>query len=247
MHSYGAFADDYYVNLNLCTEMELPSNRETVLHFFEQVQKMYPVLRNFYARDKNSFVLEEDKDSGNYRWCTVEPQRFCSGQINPQTVEEALEFHRLGLELLPYCLTVSPLDCEALDLLVGFDFSYRGNHNQLITEALGLCPALECLSGLPGARILNNEPSITLALDEDCRLQCRVSIEARTTALQVRTQDFQEEQISVYVTARQYGSLSAGQTYVETLDRLHEICHETIQNYVAEAVLEPLARTIALE
>ncbi|MCG8448244.1 MAG: hypothetical protein MI725_01525 [Pirellulales bacterium] len=246
MNPYGAIADDYYVNLNLSTEMELPGNRETVLHFFEQMQKKYPELRNFYARDKRSFVLEEDKDSGSYRWCTVEPQRFCSGQINPGSMTDALDLHRHALELVPYSLSMSPLDCEALDLLIGFDFNYRGNHNQLIAEALGMCPALECLSGRPGAKILSNEPNITLALDEECRLQCRVSIEPRTTAVQVRTGEYQEEQLSVYVTARQYGSLAAGQTYVETLERLNEVCQEMIDNYVADAVLQPLARTIAL-
>ena len=41
---YHAFCDDYYVNMNLNTEMDLPSSRETVLHFFEQVKKNYPVL-----------------------------------------------------------------------------------------------------------------------------------------------------------------------------------------------------------
>ena len=40
MSRYAAYADDYYVNLNLNTEMELPQTRETVLHFFEQLQKV---------------------------------------------------------------------------------------------------------------------------------------------------------------------------------------------------------------
>ena len=38
---------------------------------------------------------------------------------------------------------MSPLDCEALDLLMGFDFTYRGNHNQLLVDALGIVPAFE--------------------------------------------------------------------------------------------------------
>jgi len=247
MHPYRSLSDDYYVNMNLSTEMELPGNRETVLHFFEQMQKKYPELRNFYAREKRNFVLEEDKDSGSYSWCSVEPRRFCSGQVNPDTVTAALDLHRHALEIAPYSLSISALDCEALDLLIGFDFSYRGNQNELVAEALGVCPAIESLSGIPGATILNNEPNITLALDEECRLQCRLSIEPRTSALQVRTGEYQEDQISVYVTARQYGSLAADQTYVETLDKLHKVCLEMIDNYVVDAVLQPLARTIALE
>ncbi len=247
MNSYSSLSDDFYVNMNLSTEMELPSSRETVLHFFEQMQKHYPEMRNFYSREKGSFILEEDKDRGNYRWCTVEPQRVCSGYVNPESVEAAVEQHRQALEIAPYALSISALDCEALDLLFGFDFNYRGNHNQLIAEALGICPALDRFSSLPGATIINNEPNITFAFDEECRLQCRLSIEPRTSAYQIRTGEYQEEQLSVYVTARQYGSLPAGQTYVETLDRLQEISHDIIENYVIEAILQPLARAIALK
>ena len=107
-------------------------------------------MRNFYCRDRGDFVLEEDKDKGSYRWCTIEPRRVCSGHVNPESVEEALEQHELVLDLAPYTLSVSPLDCEALDLLFGFDFTYRGNHNQLVAEALGVSPAMERILEIPG-------------------------------------------------------------------------------------------------
>jgi hypothetical protein len=247
MNPYSSLADDFYINMILGTEMDLPSSRETVLHYFEQIQKKYPEMRNFYSRDKNDFVLEEDKDRGAYRWCSIEPRRICSGQVNPDSPQSALEQHRHALDLAPYTLSVSPLDCEALDLLMGFDFTYRGNQNSLVCEALGTCPALERVVNIPGATIINNEPSLTFALDEDCRLQCRLSIEARTNAYQIRTGDYQEDQLSVYVTARQYGSLAADQTYVGTLERLWEVCRDVVDNYVIDTVLQPLARTIALE
>ena len=70
MNPYSSLSDDFYVNMNLSTEMELPSNRETVLHYFEQIQKKYPEMRNFYSREKHDFILEEDKDKGNYRLTT---------------------------------------------------------------------------------------------------------------------------------------------------------------------------------
>ncbi|HEY2760961.1 MAG TPA: hypothetical protein VGI75_09460, partial [Pirellulales bacterium] len=180
------------------------------------------------------------------RWTTVENKRLCSGHVNPTTMEEALEQHRLVLELVPYMLSVSPLDCEALDLLFGFDFTYRGNHNQLVAEALGISPALERLMEMPGAGIVNYEPSLTLSLDETCRRQVRVSIENRTNAFQIRTGEYPEEQLSVYVTARQYGSLNPDETYVEAVDGLAKMCQEVVDNYVVDSVLRPLQRTIAL-
>jgi hypothetical protein len=247
MTSYNSLADDYYVNTILSTEMELSGGRETILHYFEQMQRKYPEMRNFYARDKGDFVLEEDKDRGSYRWCSVEPRRICSGYVNPGTVEEALAQHRHAMELAPYGLSVSTLDCEALDFLIGFDFFYRGNQNQLIAEALGVCPAYEKLAAMPGATFIGNEPALTLALDPECRTQCRVHVETRTNAYQIRTGDFQEEQVSVYITARQYGSLSRDTTYVAAIERLANLCLEVVDGYVAASVLEPLARAISLE
>ena len=91
--------------------------------------------------------------------------------------------------------------------MYGFDYTYRGNHNQLLVDALGMVPAFEKMTEIPGATILANEPSIQFALDEECRTQCRLSIETRTSAYHVRTKEFPEEQLSVYFTARRYGSL----------------------------------------
>jgi hypothetical protein len=246
MTRYAAVADDFYINMNLSTEMELPQGRDTVLHYFERIQKKYPSMRKFYCRDKRDFVLEEDKDRSQYRWATVENRRLCSGQVNPATIEEAMEQHRLVLELAPFMLSVSPLDCEALDLLFGFDFTYRGNHNQLVAEALGVNPSMERLLELPGGSVINFEPSVTLSLDEGCRRQVRVSVENRTNAYQIRTGEFPEEQISVYVTARQYGSLNPDETFAQAVDQLSQVCQDVVDNYVVDSVLRPLQRTIAL-
>lgn len=276
MNPYSNLCDDFYVTMNLSTEMDLPDSREraTVLHFFEQIQKKYPSMHNFYCRDKGDFVLEEDKDEGKYRWCAIEMRRICSGHVNPDSVESAIEQHRFVLEAVPYTLSVSPLDCEALDLLYGFDFNCRGNHSQLVAEALGVSPAMEPLisealedenrehgSGqsdggesnwrlrnrFPGARILSFEPSLTMVLDDECRVQCRLSIENRTTAYHLRTGEFPEDQLSVYVTARQYGSLETGDSFEASLDRLAEIAHDMVENYVVDQVLKPLHSTISLK
>jgi hypothetical protein len=247
MNRYTQFCDDFYINMNLTTEMDLPTGRETVLHYFERLQKKYPTMRKFYCRERRDFVLEEDKERGSYRWATVESRRLCSGHVNPPSIEAALEQHRLVLELAPFMLSLSPLDCESMDLLFAFDFTYRGNHNEIITEALGLNPAMERVLEVPGATVMNYEPSITLALDEECRTQLRLSVETRTSAFHIRTGEFPEEQLSVYVTARQYGSLPPETTYVQAMDRLYNTASDIVDTYVVDQVLQPLARAIALK
>jgi hypothetical protein len=247
MCGYGMLSDDFYVNMHLNTEMELPQNRETVLHYFEQIQKHYPTMRNFYSRDRGEYVLEEDKDQGSYRWATVELRRICSGQVNPASLDEALAQHARLLDLAPFALSVSRLDCESLNLMFGFDYTYRGNHNQLLVEALGVSPGLERLTEIPGASVICHEPMLQLALDEDCRLQCRLSVETRTTAYHVRTGEYPEEQLSVYLTARRYGSLDTGESYTQAMHRLSQVCSELIDQHIADHVLRPLQEAIAIK
>ena len=218
MGLYASLSDDFYVNLTLGTEMELPDNRETILHFFERLQKQYPTMTNFYSRERGEYVLEEDKANGHYRWATVDSRRISSGYVNPSSVEDALEQHRLVLEYIPYGLSVSPIDCESVNLMYGFDFNYQGNHNELLAEALGIAPAFESIADKYRERVVAYEPHIQFSLDEDCRMQCRVSVETRTSAYHVKTREFPQEQLSVYVTARRYGSLDAGMQFTQVLN-----------------------------
>lgn len=246
MSRFSGLSDDYYANANLNTEMDLPSSREAVLHFFDRLQKRYPTMRNFYCRERNEFVLEEDKDDGRYRWSSVDSRRISSGQVNPDSIEKAMEQHELVFELLPYMLSVSPLDCESLNVMFGFDFTYRGNHNQLVAEALGVVPAFDRIANVPSATIISHEPSMQFALDDECRIQGRVSIETRTSAYHVRTNDYPEEQLSVYVTARRYGSLDPNETFVEALQRLSVLCQDLLDSHVVDQVLRPLQQTISI-
>lgn len=246
MSGYGAFSDDYYVNLNLGTEMELPRSRESVLHYFEQIRRRYPRMVNFYARDKGEFILEEEKDTGAYRWVSTEPKRINSGVVNPESLEAAFEQHRAVLELVPYELSVSPLDCESLSVMYGFDFTYKGNHNEILCEAIGIPPGLERFAHVPGCKVLSNEPAIQIALDEECRTQCRVSFESRTGAFQVRTGDFVEDQLSVYLTVRRYESLGIDESYVGEFDRLAGLGAELVEGHLIEGVLRPLQQAISL-
>jgi len=242
---FSSLSNDYYLNVNLNTEMNLPSSRETILGFFERIQKTYPSMRNFYTRESGDFVLEEDKEQGHYRWVSVEARRVCTGYVNPPHIEAAFEQHRLVMELVPYMLSVSPLDCEAIDYLMGFDYSYRGNHDALVAEALGITPAFEGMLAMPGVQPINIEPSITIALDDSCRLQARLLVETRKTAAQVRRGEFPEEQISVYFTIRQYGSLPVGTTYEDTIAILREHSDRLLKRQIVDNVLKPLAQAIS--
>jgi hypothetical protein len=245
MERYTHEADDFYVNMNLNTEMELPTARDTVLHYFEQMKKGFPDLRNFYTRESGDLVLEGDKEQGHYRWLAIEPRRLCSGVVNPETLEDAYRQHEMVLDIAPHLLTISVLDCEALDVMYGFDLIYEGNHDEVVAEALGVGPGLDDLLELPGSRVINFEPTITMALDESCRLQCRLAIETRTNAYQVRTGEFSEDHISVYFTVRQYWGIGPERSFLDSFHRQCALGEEVVRERVIPRIVRPLAQMIA--
>ncbi|MFO0809148.1 MAG: hypothetical protein U0746_11025 [Gemmataceae bacterium] len=245
MNPYSSLCDDFGVYIYLNTKMELPQGRETVLHFFDTLQKQYPRMTDFERRESGEFVLEEDREGGSYRWVTIENRRLCSGYVNPPTVEDADEQHERVLEVAPYHLDFNALDIEALDTLFVFDFNYSGNHDEVVAEALAMGSPLENVIGIPGSRVLNFEPSLMMALDEHCRVQARLSVETRTNAYQVRTGHFPEVPISVYFTIRQYWGRQAFKTFVESYQNQRRICQELVESHVIPAVIRPLQQTIA--
>ena len=112
MNRYSSEADDFYVNVNLNTEMELPTSRDTVLHYFEQMKKAFPELRNFYTRENGDLVLEGDKEQGHYRWLALEPRRLCSGHVNPESLDDAYRQHEMVLELAPHLVEIIQVRCK---------------------------------------------------------------------------------------------------------------------------------------
>lgn len=246
MSRLDSICDDIYLNLNLNTEMDLPQNRETLLHFFEAVQRHYPKMRHFYQRERGEFVLEEEKEAGSHRWMSVDARRVCAGFINPPQLEDALKLHQTVLDKVPYALSLSTLDCESLNLMYGFDFNYQGNHNELLVNALGVMPGFERLLEVPGANVVSHEPAIVLALDDECRTQCRLNFETRTTAVHLRTREFPEEQLSVYFTIRRYGSLEPGESYPQVIAQLHEQAWKVLDGHIIDNILKPLRQTIAI-
>ena len=112
MNPYSSLCDDFGVYVYVNTKMELPTRRETVLHFFDSLQKTFPQMTDFDCRESGEYVLEEDREQGTYRWVTLETQRFCSGYVNPPDLETADTQHERVLELAPYHLDFGALDCD---------------------------------------------------------------------------------------------------------------------------------------
>lgn len=244
MTPYDTICDDFGIFTHVNTKMELPTGRETVLSFFNSLRKTFPTMTDFDCRSGGEYVLEEDREQGSYRWIGLEPKRFASGYVNPPSIEEADAQHERVLEIAPFHLDFGSLDCEALDVLFSFDFDYQGNHDELVAEALGLHSSLESLLQMNGAKVIGFEPAVMLALDDTCRLQCRLNIETRTNAYQIRTNQFPEAPITVYFTVRQYWARQIGKTFIEGYQNQRRVCQELVESHIVPAVIKPLSQAI---
>jgi hypothetical protein len=244
MNSYGSLCDDFGVSSYLIGKVEMPTGRETVLHFFEALQKANTKMTEFEKRDNGEYTLEEDRDAGTYRWASLDARRLCTGFVNPPALEDADEHNQRVLEVAPYHLDLSGLQTDALDVLYYFDFLYHGNHDEVVAEALAADTPLDALTRLPGGRVLHYQPTLMMALDEGCQLQGRLSIETRTSAYQVRTGQFNEAPISVYFTVRQFWGKQPYKTFVESYQNQRRVLDELVTQYVVPNVITPLQKVI---
>jgi len=238
---YASFCQDFYINMRLNTQINLPHNRETVLHFFERVQKAYPSMTQFRRYDNGDFNLEEDRRSGSYRWVRLESKRLVSGHVNPPTLDDAMALHRFLLELAPYHLGISSLEIEHIEVLFGFDLSYRGNHDEIVLESLYTDAPLACLLEEPDARPVDVQPTIAVSLSDDCRLQARIEVLTRTDNYQVRTGEYAEDEISIYLTVRRYW----GDRPREALDKVFADLFERADSLCASRVVPKVVRPIS--
>jgi hypothetical protein len=244
-HPYGAFCEDFYVNMRLGSQLGLPHDRSTLLHFFERLQKQFPGMSRFRRNDNGEFNLEEDRNNSTYRWASLEPKRLSSGHVNPASIEDACKLHGTMLEAAPHYLGISPLEIDYLDVLFGFDLEFSGNHDEIIADSLLHESPLTCLSEEGGARAVDFQPTVTVALSDDCRLQGRIDIVTRTNSYQVRTGDYADDVISVYLILRRYWGdrpkIAMETLFAEMAEKADALC----QKHIVPKVIRPISSAIA--
>jgi hypothetical protein len=242
---FSAFCEDFYVNMRLGSQLNLPHQRDTLLHFFERVQKAFPSMTRFRKTENGEMNLEEDRGSSHYRWASLEAKRLSSGHVNPASIEESLGIHKFLLEQAPYQLGISPVEIDYLDVLFGFDLSFSGNHDEVIADSLLAESPLTCIAEETGAKAVDVQPTVTFALSDDCRLQARIDIVTRTNSYQVRTGDYNDDVISVYLILRRYWGDRPKEPMEQMLEKMAERAEQLATKYVAPRILRPISSAIA--
>jgi len=245
-NSYSSLCDDFYVDMYVNTELDLPTERDTILTFFDRIQKQFPTMGRFFRRESNDYYLEEDHAPGHYRWVSLEGDRTGSGMANPSSFEEAYRQDRLVLELMPYMLGVTPLDVDSLDLSISMDFDCSGNHDEVIAEALFGMSAFSCLLDLPESRPIVYSPAMVVSLSDDRRTQARVSIESKTSVYEPGEKEpSRDEAISLSLTVRQYPGTTERFDAVASFERQCELAESLMAEKVVSHFVQPLTEVIA--
>jgi len=238
-------ADDFFVNLNLQTTLELPTSRETILQFYDAVRRQFPIMTSFYRRESGEHVLEADRESGSYPWVELQPRALAAGYFNPPPGETARKFHEWILQRSIYFLGISGLDVECLDVLFGFNLDFRGNRDAIAAQALLAGSPLGVLVNESGLNAIEFEPTTILALDPQCHLQARLSLETHPSTYQVRTGSYDDEPISIFLTIRRYPDPDKMLDPIQVLARQWQVGTELLAQLVVPHVVRPIASAIA--
>lgn len=245
-NSYSCLCDDFYLDMYINTELDLPTARDTILTFFERIQKRFPTMCSFYRRESREYWLEEDRSAGQCRWVALESNRINSGVINPVRFEDAYCQDRLVLELAPFMLGLSHLDIVSLDVTFGMDFHYGGSHDAVIAEALLGSSAFTCLLEPPCVRTIGFSPSVVVALTDDGNTQGRISVEPKTTVYGAGKQGSDpEEAISLSFTVRQYPSGTEKFDALKSFEYQCQLAEELMAEKIVPNFVQPLNETIA--
>lgn len=244
--SYSSFCDDFYIEMFVNTQLELPEERDTLLAFFERLQKQFPKMTTFYRRPDGDYCLESSRDEDSYCWVAVEMERLACGVSNPSRIEEVNELQKAVLDLAPHMLGLSSLDIASLDLGFSMEFDYYGNQNEIIADALYTNSPFTCLLDNSQASAINLSSGFVISLDPQCRLQAKLTVESHSSVYEIRTNKFKEsEPITLMFTLRQFPVPGEKFNTMEAYGSQFAMIQELMNAKIIPNFVKPLTNTIA--
>lgn len=240
--SFGALCNDFYVNHKVALKMDLPSDRETVLHLFDRVRKTVPAMDRF-RRYEGELVLESSRREIEYHWMSLRRTSIRTGHVNPQTMEEAYSFHQMVTEVAPFHLSISPLDVDHVELVFGFDLECKADHDQVVLEALYRDTPMENLVRVDGGKVLDVQPLFGISLNKKGDRQAYFEVKTRAKSRRGRSR-FKDEPIGVFLSLRQFGPISELDDLLAISKSLAADAERLATDKLIPDLLNPIARQI---
>lgn len=241
--SFGALCTDFYINQKLTVRMDLPNQRESILPLFDRVRKSVPSMDRF-RRFEEELALESPRSNLEYRWLALRQTNVRSGHVNPQSMSETYGFHRLILELVPYYLTISPIDIDYLELMFGFDLECKADHDDVVYEALFRESGIGGVVNVPGSKVLDVQPTFGVALSDKGDRQAYFEVKTRTRNRRGNANRYQHEPIGIFLTVRAYGPVSAVEDLITLSEDMSHQAEELASERLVPNLLTPIAQQI---
>lgn len=241
--SYGALCSDFYVNLKLSLKMDLPGDRETILHLFDRIRRSIPSMDRM-RRYNSELALESSRRNSEYRWLAMRQNYLRVGHVNPQSMEDAYKTHRLILEVAPYHLTISPLDVDCVELLFGFDLECHSDQDEVVYNALIAGSPLANLLKVPDARIMDVQPVFALSLSDEGDLQALFEVKTRTKTRRGSSKRYRNEPLGIFLTVRRFGPVNQTEDLLDVFTLLTQHAELLASERVVPNLLTPIVRQI---
>ena len=241
--SFGALCTDFYVNQKLALKMDLPEERETLLHYFDRMRKAIPSLSKF-RRFEGELALESSRRDPEYRWLALRRTSVRAGHVNPETMDDAYRFHRDILEVSPHFLSVSPLDVDYQELLFGFDLECQDNHDEVIFQALFADTPMAEAVKLPGGRFLDVQPVFGMSLTPKGDTQAYFEVKTQSKTRRGNPRGGQGEPISLFLSLRKFGPIDRVEDLASNFDTLAQQAENLATERLVPHLLTPIAKHI---
>jgi len=204
-------------------------------------------MTKFRRREDGQLILEEQTvDDLTRRWVRLEETAIKVGCFSPSSLREVDRLAEVVFEHAPYFLSLSDLDYDHQEVVFGFDLECRGNHDQLVAEALlGDHPFSAFLFGEEAVHPIECQPYLGIALTPDCDVQAFVEVKSRTTSYEVRTGEYESQPLSVLLTVRKYWGFGERYDLVGGYHLLRRYARDLAVRRVVPLLVKPLAQAIA--
>ncbi|MDP6541993.1 MAG: hypothetical protein QGF07_04325 [Phycisphaerales bacterium] len=243
--SFSTLCSDFYVNQKISLCVDMPKVKEAASDVFDRIRKEVPEFDRIRPFD-NELAMETSEVDGRYQWVGLRPKSIGSGSVNPIQIEDGYHLHRLLLELMPYYLSVTPLNVEYIELVFGFDLPARENRNEVVMRSLMGNTPFASLVDTEGEPLLDVQPRLGFALNESCDLQAFIEVKTRTSAAEAASQFFQDEPITVFLTVRRNGPLNSTDDFISTFGTLAGHIEHIAEHRVIPDVVVPLHQAIGI-
>jgi hypothetical protein len=239
--SFGALSTDFHVSHKLTLRMDLPDDRETLLHLFDQVRKLVPSMKRF-RRYEGELLLESSRRDPEYHWLALRRNSIRTGHTNPDQMADAYQYHQNILKLLPYQLSISTIDVAYQEMWFSFDLECKGNQDEIVYEALIADTSMAELFNWPDARVADMQPMFGLRVGGRGGLEAFFEVKTRSRGR--RGGRSRNEPIVVIVSVRKYGPIDKVEQLVDNFKQMSTFAEQLATERLVPVLLTPIVRQI---